>query len=104
MSGVYLEDLCFDAQQSPENAIKAVFVHRGIIFPHVHDFARLLRLLERNGLKVPKYGRKAAELTSFAWEARYPGDASPVTPRQHQRAVRIAKAVLRWAERQIGKP
>ena len=104
MSGVYLEDLCFDAQQAAEKASKAVFVHRKIDFPYVHDLARLLRLLERSGLKVPKYVRKAAELTSFAWEARYPGAASPVTPRQHQRAVRIAEAVLRWAERQIGKP
>jgi len=32
---------------------------------------------------------------------RYPGEADPVTPRQHRRAVRIAGAVLRWAERNV---
>jgi HEPN domain-containing protein len=104
MSGVYLEDLCFDAQQAAEKAIKALFVHRRLTFPYVHDLARLLRLLERRGFKVPKYVKRAAELSSYAWEKRYPGDDKPVTPREHRRAVRIAEAVLHWAERQVGEP
>jgi HEPN domain-containing protein len=33
----YLEDLCFDAQQAAEKAIKAVFIHRGLRFPYVHE-------------------------------------------------------------------
>ena len=44
--GVYLEDLCFDAQQPGEKAVKAVLVQRGVAFPYVHDLARLLTLLE----------------------------------------------------------
>ncbi len=64
--GVYLEDLCFDAQQSAEKAIKAVFIHRGESFPYVHNLEDLLRRLERNGVKIPKYVRKAHELTRFA--------------------------------------
>ncbi len=31
---VYLEDLCFDVQQAAEKAIKAVFLKKGIAFPH----------------------------------------------------------------------
>lgn len=38
---VYLEDLCFDAQQAAEKAIKAVFLARGIEFPFIHDLTRL---------------------------------------------------------------
>ncbi len=34
LEGVYLEDLCFDAQQSVEKAIKAVFIKHGIDFPY----------------------------------------------------------------------
>ena len=30
---VDLEDLCFDAQQAAEKAVKAVFIHRGESFP-----------------------------------------------------------------------
>ena len=31
---VFLEDLCFDAQQSAEKAVKAVFIGRGEHFPY----------------------------------------------------------------------
>jgi HEPN domain-containing protein len=50
----YLEDLCFDAQQAAEKAIKAVFIRRGLRFPYVHELRRLLQLLEQGGVKVPK--------------------------------------------------
>jgi HEPN domain-containing protein len=98
---VYLEDLCFDAQQAAEKAIKAVFIHRGETFPYIHDLERLLDLLDRSGLRVPRYVRQAKELTDFASVSRYPGLAAPTTSRQHRRAVRIATAVVGWAERQI---
>ena len=94
-------DLCFDAQQAAEKAIKAVFIHRSETFPYSHDLDRLLDLLEANGLKVPKYVRAAKELTRFAHVTRYPGLADPVTKNAYRRAGRIAAAVLRWAERHI---
>jgi len=96
-------DFCFDAQQAAEKAVKAVFIKRGETFPYIHDVDKLLRLLERNGLKVPKYVNEVKELTQYAHEKRYPGLADPVTLREYRRAVRIAAAVLRWAERQIGR-
>jgi len=102
--GALLEDLCFEAQQAAEKAVKAVFVHRGARFPFIHDLDELLERLERTGLKIPKYVRQADELSPFAVATCYPGLFSPVTKRQHRRAVRIAEAVLRWADRQIGKP
>ena len=98
-----LEDLCFDAQQAAEKAIKAVFIHRGEYFPFIHDLRQLLDLLERNGLKIPKYVRQAEHLSAFAVVTRYPGLVGPVGRRQYRRAVRLATAVLRWAERQVGR-
>lgn len=99
---VYLEDLCFDAQKGAEKAIKAVFIARAERFPYVHDLERLLGLLNRNGVTVPKYVLQAKLLSRFAAETRYPNSEPPVTPRQNRRAVRIATGVLRWAERQVG--
>ncbi len=55
----YLEDLCFEAQQAAEKAIKAVLIRRGIEFPYVHDLNRLLALLEEAGEKIPETIRKA---------------------------------------------
>jgi len=100
----YLEDLCFDARQAAEKAVKAVFIHRQLRFPYVHDFADLLDLLEKGGVKIPKYVLRADDLTRYAVELRYPGLSGPVTKRQHRRAVRIAESIVRRAERQIPKP
>ena len=41
----YLEDLCFEAQQASEKAIKAVMISRDIGFPYVHDLGVLLSIL-----------------------------------------------------------
>ncbi len=43
--GVYLEDLCFHAQQAAEKAIKALLIDRDIEFPYIHDIAGLFALL-----------------------------------------------------------
>jgi HEPN domain-containing protein len=104
LPGVYLEDLCFNGQQAVEKAIKAVFLHHGLKFPYIHDLAQLLTLLERGGVKVPKYIRKAEELTRFSVEARYPGLSGPISRKEYGKTVRVAEAVLRWAQRQIGQP
>jgi HEPN domain-containing protein len=101
---VYLEDNCFNAQQAAEKAIKAIFIHRSESFPYIHNLEHLLKRPERNGLKIPKLVHMAHELTRFASELRYPGTFGPVSEREHRHFVRIAEAVLRWAERQIGKP
>jgi HEPN domain-containing protein len=99
-----LEDLCFDAQQAAEKAIKAVCIRRAVVFPLTHDLARLLTLMGRAGFKVPKYVSQAKRLTRFAVETRYPGLSGPVTEGSYRTAVRIADGVVRWAERQVAKP
>ena len=42
--GVYLEDLCFDAQQAAEKAIKAVLIKLNGNFPYVHDLAEAFNI------------------------------------------------------------
>ena len=58
---VYLEDLCFEAQQAAEKAIKAVMIMRAIDFPYVHDLARLLSLLEETGESLPEIVTQAED-------------------------------------------
>lgn len=101
MPGVYLEDLCFDAQQAAEKAIKAVLLFRRFDTPRSHDLAQLLGLLEQAGHQLPPDIREAARLTRFAVTARYPSIAEPVTAQEHERAVRIAETVVNWAANQI---
>ena len=98
VAGAYLEDLCFEAQQAAEKAIKAVMIRRDIEFPYVHDLGRLLSVLEIVGEPIPEEIHEAALLTKYAWEGRYPGVMEPVSDQDYAEAIRIAEAVLRWAE------
>ncbi len=95
---VYLEDLCFEAQQAAEKAIKAVMIMHGIEFPYVHDLARLLSLLEEAGEVAPETVLQAEELTQYAMSTRYPSLEQPVTEADYDKAIRIAEAVILWAE------
>ena len=98
VSGVYLEDLCFDAQQACEKAIKAVMIGRSINFAYIHDLARLLVTLETHGEPIPEAIRQAAKLTQYALHTRYPGFEEPVSESEYEEAIAIAEAVVRWAE------
>jgi HEPN domain-containing protein len=64
--GVYLEDLCFDAQQAAEKSIKALLLHMDVPFPHTHDLADLITLVQRNGLSVPEEIKAATALSEYA--------------------------------------
>lgn len=100
-AGVYLEDLCFNAQQAAEKAIKALLIQRDVEFPYVHDIAQLLTLLERSGVEVPAQVRQAEKLTPFAVFTRYPGVAPPVQREEYEEALALAEAVVRWAEERL---
>jgi HEPN domain-containing protein len=99
--GVYLEELCFDAQQAAEKAVKAVLGSRHVRFPHVHDLETLLTVLSENGVDVPDPMWEARKLTPYAVEARYPSVAKEVTEEQYAEAVRLAQATVDWAESMV---
>jgi len=99
--GIYLEDLCFNAQQAAEKAIKALLIQHDVEFPYVHDLAELLTLLERAGHEVPESIRQAERLTRFAIFARYPGLAPPTSREEYREALALAEAVVRWAEESL---
>ena len=101
---VLWEDLCFDAQQAAEKALKAVLLARGIRFRFVHDIGELASLLVHSGLVLPGTIEEAVELTEYAVEARYPGPFEPVTKEEHARAVELARAVVEWAQAQLANP
>jgi len=103
--GVCWEDLCFDAQQAVEKALKALLVYYHIPFRFVHDIAELLTLLEQSNISLPEDVRLAASLSDYAVAARYPGPMEPVTEEEYREAVSLAEAVLRWVDQlaQLGK-
>jgi len=97
-AGALYDDLCFHAQQAAEKAVKAVCLSLGRGFRYTHDLAALMDGLRESRVEIPNAVREAEELTKFAWEARYPGPAEPVSNAEYQQAVLLAERVLKWAE------
>ena len=97
---VYLEDLCFNAQQAAEKAIKAVMIQQDIEFPYTHHIADLLDVLRETGETIPEDVDDARSLSKYAVTTRYPGGI-PVSSQEYQEALEIAEAVVHWAAARI---
>ncbi len=98
----FWEDLCFDAQQAAEKALKAVLVSKWVRPPKTHDIAQLIALLGDHGVEAPADIAEAAKLSRYAVDTRYPGPPE-ATQEQHREAIALAERVVRWAEGQVGK-
>jgi len=98
---VLLEDLCFDAQQACEKALKAMLVWKGSIVPRTHSIGELIGDIAAAGVAIPAEVTEAAVLTDYAVSARYPGPAEAVSPADHGEAVRLADVVVAWATASI---
>lgn len=94
---VLWEDLCFDAQQAAEKALKAVLVYRQVDFPKTHDVQALLSLVERSGSALPEPLWDAERLTTYATVMRYPGAGEVADENRYREALALAVQVVRWA-------
>ena len=103
LPGVYLEDLCFDAQQAAEKALKALLLELGIRFPLTHDLNKLLELILQAGVAIPDRIREAVVLSDYAVSTRYPGVAESPTRLEYLEAVRMANDVVSWVEEILSK-
>ena len=101
--GVLLEDLCYQAQQAAEKALKAVFLKQGQPFPFTHDLDRLVLELEEMGLEITEEVDRVGLLTRYALETRYPYPSEPVDAEEHREAIRLAGFILAWAALRLGE-
>ncbi|MFH1423213.1 MAG: HEPN domain-containing protein, partial [Planctomycetota bacterium] len=90
---VYLEDLCFHAQQASEKAVKALLIEYNVEFPYVHDIGSLLTLLENTGLVIPIRIKQVEKLTKYAVFTRYPGIAPQIQKNEYKKAVKLAERI-----------
>jgi HEPN domain-containing protein len=100
---VVAETLCFLAQQAAEKALKAVLRSYETAFPRTHNLRALLELLPAE-VSVPVDISDAAGLTDYAVAARYPGSEEPIGQDEYREAVRLAHAVVAWAESVLAGP
>ena len=94
---VVLEDLCFQAQQAAEKAIKAVCRSRSLEHGFTHDLGELTDLLDEDGVQIPVEVDNAVILNRYAVQTRYPGLYPPLTEADWVEAIDLAKGVVGWA-------
>lgn len=95
------EEVCFECQQASEKALKGVIVHLELVYPRTHSIRALLDLIKNNGYNISSEIWKAERLTYYSAEPRYPGDYEPVSNQEIKEAIKIAKQVVKWAEKII---
>ena len=98
---ILFEDLCFNAQQAAEKALKAVCLANSLDFPRTHSLVHLMDILEKSGVDIPQNVRDADILTQYAVQSRYPGIVEDITRDEYREALNLAAQVVFWAEKII---
>ncbi len=96
--GVFWEDMCYNAQQAAEKALKAALQYYHITFRYIHDLEELIENFEKNGVAFPSDLKQATILTQYAIETRYPGHFDEITEDDYRQALEIAERLVDWAE------
>ncbi|MGB7292904.1 MAG: HEPN domain-containing protein [Thermodesulfobacteriota bacterium] len=100
---ILFEDLCFDAEQAVEKALKSVCVQLGLEFRKTHSLVYLMDLIEGAGFSIPGIIKEADVLTRYAVAARYPGLEEEVSEEEYLRALELARRVVEWVDKVIKK-
>ena len=98
MKGILFEDLCFNAHQAAEKALKAVCLVQGMDIPKTHSLVHLMDILEAGGIDIPKNVRDADILTQYAVQSRYPSIIEEISRSEYRDALKLAAQVVFWAE------
>ena len=101
LKGILFEDLCFNAQQAAEKALKAVCLANSLDFPRTHSLVHLMDILDKSGVDIPQNVRDADILTQYAVQSRYPGIVEDITRDEYREALNLAAQVVFWAEKII---
>lgn len=99
---IFLEDLCFQAQQAVEKSLKGILVHQGQNPPRSHNIAFLLKEVSRY-IEIPGNIEDVVDLTEYSVMTRYPGDYPPVQTKEYTTAIEMAEKAIAWAQEIIEK-
>jgi HEPN domain-containing protein len=94
------EDLCFQAQQAAEKALKGLLIYYQEEPEFTLNINVLLNALSKH-TEIPDDIRKAAKLTNYAVFTRYPGEYDDLTKEDYEESIVMATNCLNWAEQKI---
>lgn len=98
-----LEFSLFHAQQSVEKMMKAFLFWHDVRFQKIHDLGKLGRMCCDIDSSLLELAEKAAPLTEFAVQFRYPEEGEPPTVRQTKSGISLAKKIHREILKRLPK-
>jgi len=99
---IFWEDLCFQAQQAVEKAIKGLLIFYKVEPEKTHNLVLLIKELAKH-ITVPDEINEAVILNDYAVQTRYPGDYTPVNEDEYNEAIKVAENCVNWIESKIAK-
>jgi len=97
---IQYEDLCFQAQQAVEKALKGLLIFYSVEPEFTHNIELLIDELKKF-TDIPEKINEATQLTNYAVQTRYPGEYDEITKEEYEKTVKIAKDCLDWVENKI---
>ncbi len=74
---IFYEDLCFQAQQAVEKALKGLLIFYNVDPEKTHNLVLLIQELSHY-CELPEEVNEAVILNDYAVQTRYPGDFTPI--------------------------
>ncbi|MHB9294292.1 hypothetical protein Holit_03418 [Hollandina sp. SP2] len=97
---VFYEDLCFQAQQAIEKALKALLIFYKVEPEKTHNLVALIKKLSKY-ITIPEEINETVILNDYAVQTRYPGDYTPIEEEEYNNAIIIAEKSINWIEKNI---
>jgi HEPN domain-containing protein len=97
---VFYEDLCFQAQQAVEKALKGLLIFYNVDPERTHNLVSLIKELSKY-CALPEEVTETAILNDYAVQTRYPGDYTPVEEDEYKNAVLLTEKCIKWIEKKI---
>ena len=96
---VYYEDLCYQAQQAAEKAIKGILIYYNVEPQFTHNIGILLGELQ--AFENIDEIKEAIKLTKYAVQTMYPGKYDDITKQDYEESIAIAQKCLEWAQSKV---
>ena len=96
---VYYEDLCYQAQQAAEKAIKGMLIYFNVQPQFTHNIGILLDELQAY-VNIDEI-KETIKLTKYAVQTRYPGEYDDITKEDYEESIKISNNCLKWIENKI---
>ena len=97
---IFYEDLCFQAQQAVEKALKGFLIFYKIEPEKTHNLVTLIKELSKY-TDVPEEINETAILNDYAIQTRYPGDYTPINEDEYNNAIMITEKCIKWVDKKI---